>query len=121
MLKKRKHRGGSAKLKAWAKKAMGLVARYGPGIARKYKLGTKAMNFASSSLPQYASYVNPVKNMVAQSGYGMNLGGSCGMGRGRMMHGMGSMRAMHKRVGGGTSPTGGSLRPVGGRKYSRRK
>jgi hypothetical protein len=86
----RRTRGGNAKLKHWASKAMSLVKKYGPGITRKYKLGSRGLSYASKSLPAYAKYIDPVQKFVAQSGYG--------------------------RRGGGVSNAGGSLRAVGGRK-----
>ena len=95
----RRTRGGNAKLKKWANKAMNIVKKYGPGIARKYKLGSRGLSYASKSLPVYAKYIDPVQKMVAQSGYG-------------------------RRYGGGVRNAGGSLRAVGGRKctkYCRRR
>jgi hypothetical protein len=92
-------RGGSAKLRSWAVKALNLVKKHAPGIIRKYKLGSRGLAYASKSLPQYSKYIDPVQKFTAQRGYGM-------------------------RYGRGTRSAGGALRSVGGRKcarYCRRK
>jgi hypothetical protein len=95
----KKHRGGNAKLRNWATKAMAMVRKYGPGLARKHKLGSRGLAYASKSLPQYSKYIDPIQNLTKQAGYGM-------------------------RYGRGTRSAGGALRSVGGRKcskYCRRK
>ena len=89
----RKHRGGNAKLKTWATKTMAMVRKYGPGLAKKYKLGSRGLAYASKSLPQYSKYIDPIQNLTKQAGYGM-----CGR---------------------GTRSAGGALRSVGGRRCSK--
>jgi hypothetical protein len=91
---KRRTRGGNAKLKKWAKKAMNIVKKYGPGIAKKYKLGSKGLSYASKSLPNYSKYIDPIQKLVAQTGYGR----------------------VRRRRGRGLTSTGGALRSVGGHK-----
>ena len=89
----RRTRGGNAKLKKWAKKAMGIVKKYGPGIAKRYKLGSKGLQGLSNMNPSYSKYIDPVQKFVAQQGYGRR----------------------RRRRGRGISNTGGALRSVGGR------
>ena len=57
-------------LRKWARKAMELAKQYGPGIAKKYSLGSRALDYASKSAPNYSQYIDPVSNYVRQQGYG---------------------------------------------------
>ena len=89
-MRRRTSRGGSTKaLKSWASKALSLVEKYGPDLARKYKLGSRGLAYASKSLPQYSKYIDPVQQYVGQRGYGLR---SSGVGRG--------LRSSGPRVGG---------------------
>ena len=91
----RRTRGGSAAaLKNWASKALSLVKKYGPGLARQYKLGSKGLAYASKSLPQYSKYIDPVHNFVAQRGYGLR---SAGVGRGLRSSGGFHMRKCRRK------------------------
>ena len=73
---RRRTRGGSAAaLKNWASKALSLVKKYGPGLARQYKLGSRGLAYASKSLPQYSKYIDPIQNFAAQQGYGLRTAG----------------------------------------------
>jgi hypothetical protein len=92
-------RGASQKLKSWAKKEMGVVRRYGPGIAKQYKLGSRALTSISKANPSYSKYIDPINSIVKQRGYGLrSAGAGCGMckhGKGLRSAGAGRRRRRH--------------------------
>jgi len=100
MKKRTKMRGRGARtetLMKWARKAMALAKQYGPGIAKKYKLGSRALDYASKSAPNYSQYIDPVSNYVKQQGYGRRSGGalrSAGRGRGGALRSAGRGQCM---------------------------
>lgn len=99
-MRKMRMRGGSVSsgLKSWAKKALGVVRKYGPALARKTKVGSRSLSAISKANPKYSQYIDPVNNYVKQAGYGM-----C------MKHGKGLRSA------------GNGLRSAGGARRRRRK
>jgi len=88
-------------LRKWARKAMELAKQYGPGIAKKYSLGSRALDYASKSAPNYSQYIDPVSNFVKQQGYGrrsnlIRSGGalrSAGRGRSNLIRSGGALRS----------------------------
>ena len=68
-------RGASDTLKSWAKKALSVVRQYGPALARKTKIGSRALTSLSKSNPKYSGYIDPVNNFVKQQGYGLRSAG----------------------------------------------
>jgi hypothetical protein len=76
---RRKTYGRGAKteqLKKWASKAMNLIKKHGPGLARKYKLGSRALSYAAKRNPKYATALNMGAKFADQRGYGLrSVGG----------------------------------------------
>jgi hypothetical protein len=58
------------KLKKWAGKALDLIKKHGPGLARKYKLGSRGLDYAAKSFPKYGSALTQASKMAGQAGYG---------------------------------------------------
>jgi hypothetical protein len=79
---RRRLHGGNARLKQWAKSAMDLAKRFGPGLLKKYKIGSRGLAYASKSLPGYSKFIDPVQKLTAQMGYGHCGGGLMSSGRG---------------------------------------
>ena len=86
---RRKLKGGNANLMKWVKKALGLVKKHAPRLAKKYKLGSRGLAYASKAMPKYSKFIDPVQKFAAQQGYGLKgVGGVLrGVGGGRH-HGM---------------------------------
>jgi len=99
-------------LRKWARKAMELAKQYGPGIAKKYSLGSRALDYASKSAPNYSQYIDPVSNFVKQQGYGR---------RSNLIRSGGALRSAGRGVGGRSNliRSGGALRSAGRGRYMR--